>query len=726
MPLSPPPERVDTMHRQIAGKLTGPVTKWIVLVGVLVLLGIFGSLAGKLTSVQNNEAESWLPQSAESSQAIKRLEAFQDPTDLVTTVVYYKASGLTQEDLAAIESHGPEIADIEGVSNVITPQSAATAGIPAPYVSEDGQVAKLDFTINRGDALWEDMPDVADEVRDITAIPGVEVYVAGAGGTTADQAAAFAGMDGRLLLITLCAVILILLVSYRSPVLWALPIFCAVVSLGIAMGVLYLLAKYGNMTINGQTQFIMTVLVIGAGTDYALLLVARYREELRRHEDRHEAMAFALHRAGPAILASGATVIAGMLCLLFASMSSTKGLGPVAAIGVGVALLVMLTLLPALLVVLGRWVFWPVRPTFGSVDHTRDGVWARIGARIAGAPRRTWVVTTLLLVIASLGVLQLNAVGLSNKDSYYTTPQSVVGEEILARHFPAGAGSPVLVLANAPEAAAVKKAVASVDGVGSVGDPVVRGDRALVQATLKAAPDSDAAGDTVQRVRDAIATVPGADAIAGGDTATRVDTLAASSDDNLRIIPVVLGVVLLILVLLLRALTAPLVLIGTVLLSFGAAIGLSALVFRHVLGFAGADSSFPLFVFVFLVALGIDYNIFLMTRVHEEAKKVGTWRGSLVGLAATGGVITSAGLVLAGTFAVLATMPIVAFAEIGFAVALGVLLDTLIVRSVLVTALNLDIGARMWWPSRLARTDAATTAAAAERPEPAAEPALHG
>ena len=339
MPLSPPPERVDTMHRQIAGKLTGPVTKWIVLVGVLVLLGIFGSLAGKLTDVQNNEAESWLPQSAESTQAIKRLEAFQDPNDLVTTVVYYRASGLTDEDLAAIESHGPEIADIEGVSNVITPQGAATAGIPAPYVSEDGQVAKLDFTINRGDALWEDMPDVADEIRDITAIHGVEVYVAGAGGTTADQAAAFAGMDGRLLLITLCAVILILLVSYRSPVLWALPIFCAVVSLGIAMGVLYLLAKYADMTINGQTQFIMTVLVIGAGTDYALLLVARYREELRRHEDRHEAMAFALHRAAPAIFASATTVVVGLLCLMFAELNSTAGLGPANAVAVAVTFL---------------------------------------------------------------------------------------------------------------------------------------------------------------------------------------------------------------------------------------------------------------------------------------------------------------------------------------------------------------------------------------------------
>jgi RND superfamily putative drug exporter len=428
-------------------------------------------------------------------------------------------------------------------------------------------------------------------------------------------------------------------------------------------------------------------------------------------------MALALRRAASAILASGATVIAGMLCLLFATMNSTKGLGPVAAIGVAVGLLVMLTLLPALLVVCGRWIFWPVRPSYGSVDHTRDGFWARIGRRIARAPRRTWVVTSLLLAIASLGVLQLNATGLENKDVYYGTPDSIVGEQVVARHFPAGTGSPVMVLANADQAAAVKTKLQTVKGVSTVADPVTKGGRSLITATLTDAPDSDAATATVDRIRDDIATIPGADAIAGGDTATRADTLRASADDNVRIIPLILGVVLLILILLLRALTAPLILVATVVLSYGAAMGLSALIFRHVLGFAGADSSLPLFVFVFLVALGIDYNIFLMTRVHEEAKEIGTRRGALVGLAATGGVITSAGLVLAGTFAVLGTLPVVTFAEIGIAVALGVLLDTLVVRSVLVTALNLDVRGRMWWPSALARQDRDLDASSPAAPE---------
>jgi RND superfamily putative drug exporter len=386
-------------------------------------------------------------------------------------------------------------------------------------------------------------------------------------------------------------------------------------------------------------------------------------------------------------------------------MNSTQGLGPVAAVGIVVALMVMLTLLPALLVIFGRWVFWPVRPTYGSPDHTETGIWARVGRQIARGPRLTWIVTGVALAIASLGLFQLDAVGLQNKDAFYDTPDSVVGEAVLARHFPAGSGQPVIVIANKDQADAVRSAFASTDGIDEVTDPVSKGDLTFLQGTLTDPPDSQAAKDTVDRVRDVVHAVPGGDAQVGGGTAIVLDTLRASSSDNKLIIPIVLLVVFLILMLLLRAVVAPLVLIATVVLSFTAALGLSALVFKHVLGFAGADTSLPLFVFVFLVALGIDYNIFLMTRVHEEAKVFGTHRGALIGLAATGGVITSAGLVLAGTFAVLGTLPVVAFAEIGVAVALGVLLDTIIVRAVLVTALNLDIGRHMWWPSALARED---------------------
>ncbi len=681
------------------------VTKWLVVAFWLVVVGLLAGPAGKLQGVLNNEAASWLPEDAQSTRVVNELSAFQSPNEFPAVVVYERPAGVTQADAAAVARQVQRFNALEAV------KKDAVGPIP----SQDGKALQVIVPVDAGPAGWDALGTTVDQMRAVAASDtpaGLSMHVTGPVGYAADSSEAFSGIDGKLLYSAAAVVILILLITYRSPILWILPVASAAVSLFIAQGVIYFLADSGTLTVNAQSSGILTVIVFGAGTDYALLLVARYREELRRHEDRHEAMAFALHRAGPAILASGSTVIAGMLCLLFATMNSTKGLGPVAAIGIAVAVLVMLTFLPALLVVFGRWFFWPVRPSYGSVDHTRDGFWAKVGARIARAPRQTWILTSVLLAVATLGILQLNAVGLQNKDSYYTKPQSVIGEEIAAKHFPAGAGSPVLILANTSQAAAVKSAVTSVEGVSQVADPVSRGGRSLIQATLKDAPDSDAAATTVGRVRDAIATVPGADAIAGGDTATRVDTLKASSADNVRIIPIILGVVLLILVLLLRALTAPLVLIGTVILSFGAALGLSALVFHNVFHFAGADTSLPLFVFVFLVALGIDYNIFLMTRVHEEATRVGMRRGALIGLAATGGVITSAGLVLAGTFAVLATLPVVAFAEIGFAVALGVLLDTLVVRSVLVTALNLDIGGRMWWPSRLARDDARLTAEA--------------
>jgi RND superfamily putative drug exporter len=418
-------------------------------------------------------------------------------------------------------------------------------------------------------------------------------------------------------------------------------------------------------------------------------------------------MAFALHRAGPAIWASGATVMAGMLCLLLASMNSTSGLGPVCAIGVAVALLVMLTLLPALLVICGRWVFWPRRPTYGSADHTETGVWARVGRWIAVRPRRTWVATALALAVVSLAVVQLDATGLRQSEQFYGKPEAVVGEEALAEHFPAGAGQPVDVVTKPDSAEEVSKVVAETPGIVAVAEPVVKNGTAWIAATLADGPDTAAAQDTVERVRDRVNAIEGADAQAGGSTAIFADVLAAAERDNRVVIPAILAVVFLILALLLRAVVAPVILIGTVVLSFFAALGLSALLFKYVFDFAGADPGLPLFVFVFLVALGIDYNIFLMTRVHEEAKVHGTRRGALIGLSATGGVITSAGLVLAGTFLALATLPVVSFAEIGMAVALGVLLDTIVVRAVLVTALNLDLGRWMWWPSRLWRTDGA-------------------
>lgn len=691
------------MHRQIAGKLTSPVTKWFVLAfWVLALMG-GGMLAGKLTSVQNNQASSWLPQSAESTKALNKLAAFQDSNDIPTNIVYEKTSGITPTDLATIVGQVVQFNHLKGAKPALTPDGQPIPPEGQITVSPDHQVAVAKVTLNFGKNGWNDIPPIAKQMRQIAHVDGATVHLAGPGGQAADSAAAFKGLDGSLMGITLLVVIVILLVTYRSPVLWILPIISAVVALATSMGLIYLLAKYAGLTVNGQSQAILTILVLGASTDYALLLVARYREELRRHEDRHEAMAFALHRAAPAIIASGLTVIIGMLCLTLAQMNSTAGLGPVCAIGIGVGLLAMITLLPALLVIFGRWVFWPKRPTLGSHEPTTTGLWAKVGALIKPRPRLVWIVTALILGGFAIGLTQLNAHGLTSGDQYTKKFDSVLGQEVLDAHHIADQSNLIMVVSNAAQAPAVRQAMASVPGVQQVSAPFVKDGVALIQAPQSGDPTTPSAFALVDHVRTAVHAIPGADALVGGNSALLDDMQNAAAHDTRTIIPVILVMVMLILMVLLRAVFSPILLIGTVILSFGAALGVGAFFFKHVFGYAGADSSFPLFVFVFLVALGIDYNIFLMTRVREEAQTRGTREGALVALSATGGVITSAGLVLAATFGVLATLPLVFLVEMAFTVALGVLLDTMIVRSVLVTALNLDLGGVIWWPSKLDR-----------------------
>jgi RND superfamily putative drug exporter len=688
----------------------------VLAVWVLILLAA-GSVASKLSDVQDNQASSWLPGSAESTKALDKLAPFQNQNDIPTVLVYNNDSGLTKAELTSIGQKLDQVQKLDGSVPAKGLDGRATQPSKLMQVSKDGQVAQGAVTFNFGKDGWNKLPDVKDQIEKTAAVPGTTMYVAGPGGQGADSAAAFAGIDGKLLYSTIIVVVLILLLTYRSPILWLLPVISAGVALTCAQGVIYLLAKNAGLTVNGQSAGILTVLVFGAGTDYALLLVARYREELHRHEDRHEAMAFALHRATPAIIASALTVVLGMLCLVVAQMNSTAGLGPVAAIGIGVGLLVMITLLPALLVIFGRWIFWPRRPNFDTVEPSSAGFWARIGARIAPRPRLVWVVTSVILAVCSLGFLQLNAHGLATQDSYTKDFDSVTGQQTLVDHGLADTSSPVQVVANADRAQAVSQAMQGIDGIGQPSPPIIKGGVALIQAPLESDPTSKAAFATVDDVRAAVHQVRGADALVGGGSAITTDIEQASARDNKVIIPLVLVVVMIVLMVLLRALLSPLLLVATVVLSFGASLGLSTLVFRHVFGFAGADASLPLFVFVFLVALGIDYNIFLMTRVREETPQHGTRRASLIALGSTGGVITSAGLVLAATFSVLATLPLVAFAEIGFAVALGVLLDTMIVRSVLVTAINLDAGSRIWWPSKLDRDGEPTPVEAAQQVE---------
>ncbi len=684
--------------RGLASMVCGRRTKWIVLALWVVALAVAGPLAGKLTGVEKNDNSAWLPGSAEATEVLDRQHTFQPQDTAAAIVVYERKSGLTDADIQKAAADARTFARYTNVSGKVLDPIRSTQDGATP------QAIQTIVPITFGTGGWSAIGNTVEQIRGVAQTgnaDGLTVHITGPAGVDADQSKAFKGIDSTLLYSTLAVVVVILLLTYRSPVLWLLPVISAGGALTASQAVIYLLAKHAGLTVNSQSAAILTVLVFGAGTDYALLLVARYREELRRHKDRHEAMALALHRAGPAIIASAATVAIGMLCMMVAEMNPTKGMGPVNAIGIGVGLLSMLTLLPALLVILGRWIFWPARPAYGTTDPTSGGLWARVGNGMTRRARPVWIITAVILGALAFGATGMKADGLTTAQSFINKPDSVVGADVLAAHFPAGAGSPVVVIGNAAAADQIHSAVAGSDGIVDASHPQVKDGLAHITATVRDAPDSSAADATVLRVRSAVHAIPNADAKVGGQTAITHDIRQATAQDNKRIIPLILIVVLIVLALLLRAIVAPLLLVATVVLSFGTALGVSTLAFQHLFGWAGEDTALPLYVFVFLVALGIDYNIFLMTRVREEAVLRGTRRGAVIGLSATGGVITSAGLVLAGTFAALGTLPVVAFAEIGLAVALGVILDTIVVRSILVTALNLDFGRHIWWPSKL-------------------------
>ncbi len=697
--------KAETIARIPAGRRA----KWVVLAFWLIIVVVSGPLAGKLTGAEKNDSSAWLPAKAESTKVLNLQSHFQSPNIFAGVVVYDRPSGLTSADHAKAVADAAKFAQVPGV---------VAGQLQGPFFARDGQAIETIVPVNLGTKGWNGASGAAARLRNVASAHagGLAVHIAGPLGSAADSANSFKGIDGILLVATLIVVIALLLITYRSPILWLLPVVSAGIALTAAEALIYLLAKHAGLTVNAQSAGILYVLVFGAGTDYALLLTARYREELRRHEDRHVAMAVAIRRAGPPIVASAITVILSLLTLTVAELNSTKSLGPVLAIGVGVALISMMTLLPALLVIFGRWMFWPVKPVYGSPEPTTRGIWAGVGRRIATRPRMVWIGTAVVLGAMAIGLTGLKASGLTAAESFVGHhPDSVVGQAIITRHFPAGAGQPVYVVGNVPQTAQLTAAVKSSSGITAVTPPVTRDGHAWLQATLTAPPDSQAAFGTIDRLRDAVHAVPGADAMVGGNTAVTLDIARAADHDRNVIIPVILLLVFLILGLLLRAVIAPIMLIATVVLSFGAALGVSSLFFNNVFSYGNADNSFPLFVFVFLVALGIDYNIFLMTRVREEAAKHGPRHGALTGLSATGGVITSAGAVLAGTFAALSTLPVTFLAELGFAVAFGVLLDTIVVRSVLVTALNLDLGRWVWWPSRLYRQpmpepDAAVTA----------------
>ena len=764
----------------------------IVAVGWLLIGGAVGPLSGKLSEVQSNDNASFLPASAESTVVSEQVKAFTANESFPGLVIatHPDGSALSPADLQAVQEFAQTIPTLPlGTGTVAdyldTPQIAV-------FPSQDGQAALLavPLSADKYDQRIDGelaLKAVADAIREAAVdVPGVQINVTGPAGILADLISVFGAIDTTLLGATALIVAIILILVYRSPFLWLIPLLAAGWALSVASAIVYVLAKNDVLVLNGQSQGILTVLVFGAGTDYALLMVARYREELHHHALHTDAMKAAWRGTVEPIVASGATVIIGLLCLLLSELNSNRSLGPVGAAGIIGALVVMLTFLPALLVIPsivlpvlaflvptviglglsfvtdlsvlpfvavggvlaaitivawivfgilrirrpewgpfsrtkyppGRWAFWPRVPREGEADERLSGLWSKLAARIGRRPRSTWVVTAIVMLILAGFTVTLKADGITTTEAFVDRTDSVIGQEELAAHYPGGLGTPAIIVANDSALDAVKAAAEGTPGIASVDvytgapagvpgadqlPPKVVDGRVQLQATLADAADSPAAIDVVKQLRENLHAVPGADALVGGQTAAQLDVDEASLHDRNLIIPVVLVVIFVILMLLLRSITAPLVLIGTVVLSFFATLGVCAIAFNHIFGFAGADTSFPLFAFVFLVALGVDYNIFLMTRVREESAKIGTRPGILKGLTVTGGVITSAGIVLAATFLVLGVLPLVFLREIGFAVAIGVLLDTFVIRSTLVPALSYDIGKRIWWPSKLAK-----------------------
>ena len=772
---------------------------WIaiaVAIGWLLISSWAGPLAGQLSQVQENDNAAFLPSSAESTLVADEQAQFADSTAIPLLVVVSKPDGgqftaADQQSIGALIQQIPtlQVPDGDLVSAYLDPVPV----VPIP--SADGDAVLINVAVNGdlGSAQLENgeiaFLGIVDAVREAaTEYPDLQINVTGPGGFLADLIKVFGAIDTTLLIATALVVAVILIFVYRSPFLWLIPLIAAGIALSTASALVYVLADNDILVLNGQSQGILTVLVFGAGTDYSLLLVSRYREELHHHRVHTAAIRRALRGTVEPIVASGATTSIGLMCLLLSELNSNKSTGPVSAIGIVAAVIVMLTFLPALLAIpsivlpilaflvptiiglaisfvidiplvpfvgtggvlalvtivgwivfgiarvkdkgpftrerfpSGSWAFWPRTPRYGEEDIKMSGLWAKIARGVGRRPKFTWIATALALLILAGFSTTLKADGVATSESFVNASEvdSVIGQEILVENFAAGLGSETLVTANQDAAQEVLEAVESTPGIDSVAwqsdlppgapgqqmaEPKVVDGRVLLLATLSDPPDSDAAEVLIGELRTELAGIPGADARVGGPTAVAYDIDQANLRDRNVIIPLVLFVISIILIILLRSLVAPLLLIGTVILSFFATLGACAIAFNHIFNFPGADASFPLFAFVFLVALGVDYNIFMMTRVREESKTIGTRPGILRGLTVTGGVITSAGIVLAATFLVLGVLPLVALRQVGFAVALGVLIDAFIVRTTLVPALAYTIGRKVWWPSKLASAE---------------------
>jgi len=735
----------------------GQPTRWL-RVGIPALLvlvwlvggSIGGPYFGKVDQVSTNDQSTYLPSSAEATKVQERLADFTGGDTLPAVVVVTGDGKLTESQIADLRTLSTDLADVDGVSGDVSP----------PVISDDGKAAQVFVPLD----AKGDIGDIVAGLRtalDADLPSGTTAWITGPAGFTADLVKGFLGIDGLLLGVALIAVFLILVVVYRSPLLPILVLLTSSFALCVALLTVWWLAKAGIVVLNGQVQGILFILVIGAATDYALLYVARFREAVGEGRRRWDATVSAWRGAFEPILASGGTVIAGLLCLLLSDLATNRALGPIASIGIAFSVLSALTFLPALLALIGRAAFWPFipkRPLAMIPDDLRQpvkGLWPRQARFIARRSRPIWIVCLIVLVAAAAGVLQLKADGVPSSDLVLGHSEARDGQKVLGDHFAAGSGSPVYVLVAEDDVTAVVTAMSDSDGISGVAaasadsvtgqatvkiqdgapvysapgapgqaapKPTVSDGDVLLIGTLTDAADSAAAETTVRDLRTTLHDAVGGSALVGGVTATDIDSNDTSIRDRTLIIPIVLAVIFVILMLLLRAVLAPLLLILSVIVSFGAALGVSALVFDHVFRFPGADPAVPLYGFVFLVALGVDYNIFLMSRVREESLVHGTRPGILRGLVATGGVITSAGLVLAATFAALGVIPILFLAQIAFIVAFGVLLDTFVVRSLLVPAAAYDIGRAIWWPSKLWRAGVEVDEGRTRRHEPESTP----
>ena len=733
------------MLRSISTFAAGPRSKWgVIAIWVIVGFALF-QFQPKLQESTTNENEAFLPESAESTEVNDIIEErFAEGREVDALIVYNRPGGLTAADRERISADATELAgaagagrpasrcdsDVDGVLTVIDPfqgpicgaeaiepvpggdpsGTSSSTGAPAsaspPSISEDESTALLLVRTNSEES--EEIQDNVDAIRDVVPDPDgtdgeLRAYVTGIAGIVSDSIEVFESIDVTLLVVTVSLVLVLLLLIYRSPVVALVPLFVVAIAYGIAAAAVYGLVQAGAIEVNGQTTSLLIVLMFGAGTDYCLLIVSRYREELRRYADKHEAMAHATERTAPAILSAGATVVAAMLVLTLADFKATQTLGPSLALGVAIMLLAGLTLLPALLSALGRNSFWPAIPRQGTEQRSPLGIWRRIGHLVHDRPVVTMVVALAILVLGSLGNLTDRGI-LDFGEGFRDEPESVEGQALIEDELSAGQTAPTTVLASTDTAGAVATAATRQDGVKAAvpagGSEV--GEIARIDLTLEYDPFSDEANDLVPVLRDALEAPSEGSVLIGGVTAENYDTTETLRSDAKLIVPIVLALIFLILCILLRAIVAPLYLIATVILSYAFAIGASTLIFTEVFNQPDSDPGLPTFAFIFLVALGVDYNIFLISRIREEAEHEETREAVIEGLERTGGVITSAGLILAGTFCALMTLPLEALFQIGFTVAFGLLIDTFLIRTFLVPAIAFKLGERNWWPSRIA------------------------